>query len=192
MGCPEVAPAAEAPAATPVGSALYLALETINISLSMDDAPTPVEVLDQLPKVDIFSLGVVVYVLMCRIHPFLGTIMDSPDSLRSKMVDEAGNSRLEFPSDAELDFPLSDEAKDFLVCSLAHCPKERISASGALRHPWLVGRRSCCEAPRAKCIDSWEECYKAPEEKVLKRAGSEAEFADSEPSQHNKRRAIMV
>ena len=154
------------PAATPVGSALYLALETINISLNMEDLPTVI--IDQLPKVDVFSLGVVAYVLICRSHPFMGTVVDNVHDMKEKMIDSDGLTKLYFPD--EDDHPLSPDVKSFLHAVLELCPKKRLSARQALEHPWIVSRASCCEAVKTCTAENWEEICKdivcqAPEER---------------------------
>eukprot|EP00754_Rhynchopus_humris_P040409 Rhum_TRINITY_DN2344_c0_g1::Rhum_TRINITY_DN2344_c0_g1_i1::g.6863::m.6863 len=142
--------------ATPVGTSLYLALETINITLNMEDLPT-IDV-KQLPKVDMFSLGVVIYILICRVHPFMGNVTDSPESMASKMVDGAGNTRLSFPDEADMEFAISPQCMDFLSSLLAHQPDRRLSSASALLHPWIVCRHYACEAPRKKCIEQWVGC----------------------------------
>ncbi|KAJ9470111.1 hypothetical protein DIPPA_32721 [Diplonema papillatum] len=152
------------PAATPVGSALFLSLEIINIALDNSTALSP-ERMEQLPKVDIYSLGVLVFLLLCRQHPFLVNTMDGLKSMRDKMVDDAGNTKLVFPPESEMEHPLSKQAMDFVENCLAHSPEDRMSASRALRHPWIVCRHYRCESQRGKPISAWDVSnFTAPEE----------------------------
>eukprot|EP01064_Diplonema_japonicum_P024179 TRINITY_DN34685_c0_g1_i1.p1 TRINITY_DN34685_c0_g1~~TRINITY_DN34685_c0_g1_i1.p1 ORF type:complete len:455 (+),score=69.67 TRINITY_DN34685_c0_g1_i1:47-1366(+) len=170
------------PVATPVGTSLFLALETINIALGDDTGSRSIN-FEQLPKVDIFSLGVVLYILLCRQHPFMGNLTDGLDSMKNKMVDtQTGATKLFFPPDNDLDAPLSAQAKDFLTNTLAHEPEDRLCAKDALLHPWVVCRHYRCMALRDKPITAWDStekaCYTAPEE------------LDEDPYPSSKRRNI--
>eukprot|EP01063_Lacrimia_lanifica_P013821 TRINITY_DN2042_c0_g1_i1.p1 TRINITY_DN2042_c0_g1~~TRINITY_DN2042_c0_g1_i1.p1 ORF type:complete len:470 (+),score=168.29 TRINITY_DN2042_c0_g1_i1:107-1411(+) len=185
-----------APVATPVGSSLYLSLETINISLNADQLPHME--LEQLPKIDMFSLGVVLYVLLCRRHPFMGTAADSPEALASKMVDRNGHTRLEFPGAEDLGAPLSDSCKEFLSQLLAHDPHNRPTASAALAHKWVVCRHyTCRELCSQRAVEgedtAWNEVarapslYAAPEDMACKR-----QSLDDMESPSAKRRAVVT
>eukprot|EP00755_Sulcionema_specki_P030987 Sspe_Gene.95653::Locus_67941_Transcript_1_1_Confidence_1.000_Length_1647::g.95653::m.95653/K08803/DAPK; death-associated protein kinase len=154
-------------AATPVGSALFLALETINNALMNDEerSRNPVDPM-LLPKLDLFSLGVVMYILLCRRHPFRGTVVDGPTAMRDKMMDRNGHSKLSFPDDNELEGALPDAFKNFVSSLLALNPRERPTAAEALRHPYVVCRQYRCRMPRKDRIVEDTTCgYKAPEER---------------------------
>eukprot|EP00756_Hemistasia_phaeocysticola_P006087 Hpha_TRINITY_DN13671_c0_g1::TRINITY_DN13671_c0_g1_i1::g.122523::m.122523 len=135
---------AVAPCPTPVGNNLYLSLETIDNTIagqrdncSTESAATD-RTLELLPRVDVFSLGVVIYILLCRVHPFRGTPIDDPQTMRGKML-----RGLDFPKEAwgqALENPLSAGAKDFLSRMLCLDPEDRPTASEALRHSWILGR----------------------------------------------------
>jgi len=82
--------------------------------------------------IDIWALGVIVFVLLCGCLPF------DDDSAK---IESESDARMKFT----LRFPrwasnLSLPAKDLLQRLLAVDPKDRIHADQALRHPWVIGR----------------------------------------------------
>jgi len=77
---------------------------------------------------DIWSIGVITYILLCGYPPFYG---DS-DAQIFKSV-RAGV--FDFPSPDWDD--ISAEAKDFICALLRKNPAERLTANRALRHPWF-------------------------------------------------------
>eukprot|EP01060_Flectonema_neradi_P030673 TRINITY_DN4504_c0_g2_i1.p1 TRINITY_DN4504_c0_g2~~TRINITY_DN4504_c0_g2_i1.p1 ORF type:complete len:450 (+),score=89.66 TRINITY_DN4504_c0_g2_i1:43-1350(+) len=150
------------PAVTPVGTSLFVALETIDIALGRGSDNTSLD----LAKIDIYAVGVVLYIFLCRQHPFMGTNIDGLERMRDKMIDDTGNSKLEFPSDAEMEHPLSNQSKDLLSNLLSLNPADRPTASAALRHPWLVCRHYRCKALRSQPLPKCESVdYVAPEDR---------------------------
>ncbi|KAJ0399124.1 hypothetical protein P43SY_007530 [Pythium insidiosum] len=98
-------------------------------------------------KVDLWSLGVVAYIMLCGFPPF--------------MEDETGmESVYRKIRSGVLDFPhpywtnISDEAKDLIRNLLNIMPNERFSAAQALEHPWIKGHSSTayCEQPLSSAI----------------------------------------
>lgn len=89
------------------------------------------EILDQKPydeKVDIWSAGVITYILLCGFPPFYG---DNDDELYQKIC-TCNYSFLSPYWD-----PVSDDAKGFIRVLLSPSPTQRPSAEEALQHPWL-------------------------------------------------------
>ena len=82
--------------------------------------------------VDIWALGVIVFVLLCGCLPF--------DDDSSRIANESAARKkftLRFPRWAS---NLSVSAKDLLHNLLDVNPKTRITAEQALNHPWVSGR----------------------------------------------------
>lgn len=79
-------------------------------------------------KCDIWSTGVILYILLCGYPPFNGQ--------NDKQIIEnvlRGKFTLEEPEWDEI----SPEAKDFVTKMLTFDPSDRISAEDALQHPWI-------------------------------------------------------
>ncbi|GER41825.1 calcium-dependent protein kinase [Striga asiatica] len=80
------------------------------------------------PEADIWSAGVIVYILLCGVLPFWG---DSDQEIFGKVL----NGDIDFLSDP---WPnISECAKDLVKKMLVRNPKRRITAQQILRHPWL-------------------------------------------------------
>ena len=82
--------------------------------------------------VDIWALGVIVFVLLCGCLPFDddSSVLPSESAARKKFT-------LRFPKWAS---NLSASAKDLLHNLLDVNPKTRFTAEQALNHPWVSGR----------------------------------------------------
>eukprot|EP01105_Mastigella_eilhardi_P022488 TRINITY_DN5531_c0_g1_i2.p1 TRINITY_DN5531_c0_g1~~TRINITY_DN5531_c0_g1_i2.p1 ORF type:complete len:353 (+),score=121.94 TRINITY_DN5531_c0_g1_i2:91-1149(+) len=81
-------------------------------------------------EVDMWSVGVITYVLLCGYPPFF--VEDNDHAALFRLIIAA-----------EYDFPpqewdsISSEAKDFIRALLVVDPKQRLTATQALQHPWL-------------------------------------------------------
>jgi len=80
-------------------------------------------------EVDIWSIGVITYVLLCGFTPFYG---DNQRQLFERIL----HAKFDFPSPEWDD--VSATAKDFVSKLLVVNPAERLSAEQAQQHPWLV------------------------------------------------------
>uniref|UniRef100_K3W6K2 Protein kinase domain-containing protein n=1 Tax=Globisporangium ultimum (strain ATCC 200006 / CBS 805.95 / DAOM BR144) TaxID=431595 RepID=K3W6K2_GLOUD len=83
-------------------------------------------------KVDLWSLGVVVYIMLCGFPPF----MEDESSFES-VYEKIRSGVLEFPAPYWTN--ISEEGKDLIRKLLNVVPHERYSAAQALEHPWIKG-----------------------------------------------------
>ena len=103
------------PMTTSIGTAYYVSPEVLNKSYGK--------------KCDIWSVGVVVYMIICGYYPFYG---------------ESTNQIIKHASTGKFDYPstewggVSASAKDFVSSLLTVDPNERPSALAAIEHPWIV------------------------------------------------------
>ena len=79
-------------------------------------------------KCDLWSIGVILYILLCGYPPFNGP---TDDQIIKRV--KLGKFSIE---EEEWD-DVSPEAKDLVCKLLAFKPSERISAAEALQHPWI-------------------------------------------------------
>mmetsp|Transcript_9571 Transcript_9571/g.21581 ORF Transcript_9571/g.21581 Transcript_9571/m.21581 type:complete len:370 (-) Transcript_9571:67-1176(-) len=105
----------EAPMSNPVGTAYYMSPELLKGRYDK--------------SCDVWSIGTIVYILLCGYPPFNGE--SDPD-----IFDAIKKGHFEFPKEAFSG--KSDEAKDFIKCLLRRDPRKRFTAKEALLHPWVV------------------------------------------------------
>lgn len=81
-------------------------------------------------QVDMWSVGVITYILLCGYEPFYA---DSDNDMFRKIL----------KSDYQFDPPwwddISENAKDLIRHLLVPDPKQRLTAAQALNHPWVTG-----------------------------------------------------
>mmetsp|Transcript_29907 Transcript_29907/g.63427 ORF Transcript_29907/g.63427 Transcript_29907/m.63427 type:complete len:560 (+) Transcript_29907:267-1946(+) len=99
---------------TKVGTPYYVAPEVLNREYTK--------------SCDIWSIGVITYILLCGYPPFYG-------DTDNQIFDSVRTGRFDFPS-PDWD-GISDEAKDFICSLLRREPSKRLSAVNALEHPWI-------------------------------------------------------
>lgn len=123
---------------TPVGSAEYMAPEVVEGFVSDEAGPYD-------KRCDLWSLGVVVYILLCGYPPFCGSCGENCDwavggncfNCQNSLFSNIQEGNFRFPEkDWEMVDPL---AKDLVRKLLLKDPKQRISAQMILEHPWVVG-----------------------------------------------------
>ncbi|CAK8544175.1 unnamed protein product [Lathyrus sativus] len=97
-----------------VGSAYYIAPEILRQCYG--------------PEADVWSAGVIIYLLLCGTAPFYG-------ELEQEIFHEVLHGELDFSSDP---WPsISESAKDLVKKMLVRDPSKRITAHEVLCHPWI-------------------------------------------------------
>uniref|UniRef100_A0A7S0VHK2 Protein kinase domain-containing protein n=1 Tax=Hemiselmis tepida TaxID=464990 RepID=A0A7S0VHK2_9CRYP len=93
------------------------------------------EVLEQAggygPEVDVWSIGVILYILLCGFPPFY-------DENNAVLFQQIKKGDYSFPSPYWDD--VSDGAKDLVRKILQVDPKKRLTVKTCLEHPWLTSR----------------------------------------------------
>ena len=93
-------------------------------------APEIVEGKGYGKEIDYWSIGIILYIMLCGFPPF---------------YDENNEKLFSSIKDCEYDFPspywdnISDSAKDLIKKILVKEPSERLNADQILQHPWLAG-----------------------------------------------------
>jgi len=85
------------------------------------------------PAVDVWSIGVILYILLCGFPPFY-------DETAAGLYDQIKKGKYDFPDPYWTD--ISDSAKDLVKCLLCVDPKKRYTTDQVLTHPWLSGTAS--------------------------------------------------
>ena len=99
---------------TKVGTPYYVAPEVLNREYTK--------------SCDIWSIGVITYILLCGYPPFYG-------DTDNQIFDAVRTARFDFPS-PDWD-GISDSAKDFVSALLQRTPSNRPTAASALEHAWI-------------------------------------------------------
>jgi len=81
--------------------------------------------------VDMFSAGVIMYILLCGYEPFYG-------ESEEELINENKRGKVEYPEDDWRD--ISVEGRDLLEKMLEKDPSKRVQADKALQHPWIKRR----------------------------------------------------
>ncbi|KAG9343641.1 hypothetical protein JZ751_013811, partial [Albula glossodonta] len=109
-------------------------LKPENIMLLDKNDPTP-EIVNYEPlglEADMWSIGVITYILLSGASPFLG---------ESKQETLANISAVSYDFDEEYFSNTSELAKDFIRRLLVKDPKKRMTITDSLQHPWIKRRR---------------------------------------------------
>jgi calcium-dependent protein kinase len=103
-----------------VGSPYYMAPEMLEGSYTFET--------------DVWSIGVILYVMMTGVQPFLGRNQDEVFAHITRGVYDVKLLDKQ---------KCSEEVKDLIKKLLVLDPKHRLSLESALEHPWLIQHRDC-------------------------------------------------
>lgn len=106
-------------------------------------------------KVDMWSIGIILYVLLCGYLPFTGS---KPEIMYRRVV------RGDYSFDEEDWAGVTDDAKNLINCLLQIDPLKRINSDDALSHPWIT-----YNAARLSKIDRSGSLRKLQEFQALKK-----------------------
>jgi len=81
-------------------------------------------------EVDMWSIGVITYILLCGFPPFYGDTVP-------EIFEQIMEANFDYPE--EYWGSVSKEAKDFINKLLVVEPEKRLTAAESLKHPWVMG-----------------------------------------------------
>ncbi|XP_077210312.1 calcium-dependent protein kinase 20-like isoform X2 [Tasmannia lanceolata] len=95
------------------------------------------------PEVDVWSAGVILYILLCGVPPFWA---ETEQGVAQAII----RSVIDFKRDP---WPkISDNAKDLVKRMLDPDPKRRLTAQEVLDHPWLVNAKKAPNVPLGETV----------------------------------------
>ncbi|XP_017007878.2 uncharacterized protein Lk6 isoform X2 [Drosophila takahashii] len=139
-------PAATPQLLTPVGSAEFMAPEVVDLFVG--------EAHYYDKRCDLWSLGVIAYILLCGYPPFSGNCGEDCGWNRGENCRTCQELLFESIQEGHFSFPeaewhdVSDEAKDLISNLLVKQASDRLSAEAVLNHTWI--RASEHEPPASK------------------------------------------
>ncbi|KAH8341104.1 hypothetical protein KR067_011853, partial [Drosophila pandora] len=138
-------PAATPQLLTPVGSAEFMAPEVVDLFVG--------EAHYYDKRCDLWSLGVIAYILLCGYPPFSGNCGEDCGWNRGENCRTCQELLFESIQEGHFTFPeaewhdVSDEAKDLICRLLVKQASSRLSAEAVLNHKWI---RMCEHEPPVK------------------------------------------
>jgi len=123
---------------TPVGSAEFMAPEVVEAF--MDDSERD---LAYDKRCDLWSLGIIMYILLCGYPPFSGNCGSKCGWNQGEPCNACQELLFHSIQDGHFDFPdaewrdISGEAKDLISKLLVKDARQRLSAAMVLAHPWV-------------------------------------------------------
>jgi MAP kinase interacting serine/threonine kinase len=123
---------------TPVGSAEFMAPEVVEAF--MDDSERD---LAYDKRCDLWSLGIIMYILLCGYPPFSGNCGTQCGWNQGEPCNACQELLFHSIQDGHFDFPegewrdISGEAKDLISKLLVKDARQRLSAEMVLAHPWV-------------------------------------------------------
>lgn len=121
---------------TPVGSVEYMAPEVVDAwvgeSFSYDK------------KCDLWSLGIILYIMLCGYPPFYGQCGEDCGWERGEACQSCQETLFTRIQDGMFEYPdnewmyVSNNAKDLIQKLLVREPRKRLTAIEVLQHPWIT------------------------------------------------------
>ncbi|XP_058794584.1 MAP kinase-interacting serine/threonine-protein kinase 1 [Phymastichus coffea] len=126
---------------TPVGSAEFMAPEVVEAFIGDGNFYDK--------RCDLWSLGVIMYILLCGYPPFYGNCGTNCGWERGEnccacqqlLFTSIQDGKYEFPDSEWAD--ISEEAKDLISSLLIKQAQKRLSAESVLNHPWINPGPAC-------------------------------------------------
>lgn len=115
------------------GLARFISLDTLATTTCGTPGYVAPEILEQRPygkECDYWSIGVVLYILLCGFPPFY-------DEDNMRLFEKIKHGKVDFPSPAWDN--VSEEAKNIIKNLLVVDPSRRWNCDQLLRHPWILG-----------------------------------------------------
>jgi len=128
---------------TPVGSLEYMAPEVVD-AFMVDDYDDDEEEISYNKKCDMWSLGIIMYILLCGYAPFSGNCGLDCGWERGESCMECQEMLFANIKEGEVIFPVqhwdkvSLEAKDLILQLLVRDSNTRLDADQVLDHPWIA------------------------------------------------------
>ena len=132
----EQSPVATPELLTPVGSAEFMAPEVVDAFMGQ---ASPYD-----KRCDLWSLGVIMYILLCGYPPFYGNCGNDCGWERGDFCQQCQHQLFVCIQDGDYDFPASDwsgvsqDAKDLIQHLLVKNASQRYSAQAVLEHRWVA------------------------------------------------------
>lgn len=137
---------------TPVGSAEFMAPEVVDLFVGESNHYDK--------RCDLWSLGVIAYILLCGYPPFSGNCEqdcgwnrgENCRTCQELLFESIQEGRFSFPENDWKD--VSEEAKDLIRGLLVKQAPKRLSASEVLEHPWIkiTDEGDCIDAVKSDAI----------------------------------------
>ncbi|XP_054161419.1 MAP kinase-interacting serine/threonine-protein kinase 1-like [Oppia nitens] len=169
---------------TPVGSAEFMAPEVVEAFIG--------EASTYDKRCDLWSLGVITYILLCGYPPFYGCCGSDCGWERGEFCQSCQDQLFTCIQDGTYDFPerewtfISEDAKDLIRHLLVKDASQRYTAEMVLNHRWVAcgGPRTLLETPRvirrnnsAKDLAAFAESANAMKRLVLRHQTYSTDFS---------------